>query len=370
MENNQAIRIKNEESILRKGQRDYLIFPNEYLVPARIEEYDDAFDLELDTNRLSPYTDIMNCDDLAKYRLLIACSKLRRLRIDYSFTITPENLMYDVNFMPKVRQRDGSNGNANDDFVNEYKALIGSTLSSKYSFKDFYEGGSDLYDKDKVLVQISQLEDVNDIVAVLDEEYSALAEKMGKDQMIVSSSKYKRTKRSIPIMIIVIVLMAAALCWLFFFNIPSKDIQIKVSDDYLAQEYIKVLDTLAEEDMSKMTTEVRYMAAISGVHTASLNDKQKQKVLEGISLKSDTLLLEYWIDIGRGNYANAVDIARRIGDEELELYGLIIEKDAIELNTSIKGSRKAEKITSIEEQITSLEEKLTSTDEDGGQDSE
>ena len=90
MENNQTIRIKNEESILKKGHRDYLIFPNEYLVPARVEEHDDAFDLELDTNRLSPYKDIMSGDDLAKYRLLIACSKLRRLRIDYSFAITPD----------------------------------------------------------------------------------------------------------------------------------------------------------------------------------------------------------------------------------------------------------------------------------------
>jgi uncharacterized membrane protein YukC len=168
----EVLHIKNEQSVFGRGTRDYLIFPNELLVPATVSEYEDAFDLELDARHLYDFDEIRSGEETDKYRLLIACGKLERLRIDYAFSISPGNLMYDINFIPKVKLRDGAA--ETDDFLEEYKALVSCVIHDRYTYEDYYGGGMDLYEKNGLTRAVFAADCVAAIVDLLRETFDRL----------------------------------------------------------------------------------------------------------------------------------------------------------------------------------------------------
>jgi uncharacterized membrane protein YukC len=62
--------------------------------------------------------------------------------------------------------------------------------------------------------------------------------------------------------------------------------------------------------------------------------------------------------MGLGAYEGALDISRRLGDSELELYALVIYREAVGIDIGISGAEKTEKLKSLDGQIDALEKNL------------
>jgi uncharacterized membrane protein YukC len=91
---------------------------------------------------------------------------------------------------------------------------------------------------------------------------------------------------------------------------------------------------------------------------------------------TDDNLLLYWIQLGRIEYGAAIDTAKRIGDDELLLYGLVKYEMSVQLDTTMTGDEKESLLSSLNQQTEALkrsqEEKQKAIDEanstvDGGQ---
>ena len=352
------LQIKKEDCILPKGARGYLVFPSKNLVEGSITEAEDHFELTLDTEGLLPASDFFKGQGPDRYRFLIACAELEGLRKNYSFPLDPENLMYDAAFTPKVRLRDGAR-HARDSFAEDYKALIASVLAPQYTFSDYMEGGADLYGSNKLLETIAPMENAEEVAERLREALFDLQAKLAKDSMLIDRGKYRTTR-------IALVALICLICALAFFSVknsiidmPRKDLTIEIFERYISRDHVGLLGALADVDLETLSSEERYIAATAGVATANLSDKQRGAVMQAISLYTDSLYLDYWIDMGLGRYEDALDISRRMGDSELELYALVIYRDAVSFDMNITGAEKTDLLNNLDGQISALEKQIS-----------
>ncbi|MDR3364711.1 MAG: hypothetical protein LBS91_07195 [Clostridiales Family XIII bacterium] len=358
MDKTEILHINKEDSVFAKGQRGYLVFPNESLVPGEVTEAEDSFELALDTEGLFPFSDILAGEGVERYRLLIGCARLEKLRKEYSFPMDPANLAYDVNFLPKAKLRDGAR-DGGPAFIAEYKALIAAVLAPAYKYEDYLKGGCDLYRKNKVTADIAPMQAAGEIAGRLRAAYDELSGKLAKDSMLVGKKKYKARGAAMIVFIVLFAGLAGLAAKYWAVDIPDMRTQVAVSGSFLAGDYIGVLDAVRGKDLAGLSREERYMAAYAGAQASSLSNSQKAAVQRGLSLNTDSLFLEYWVEMGRGNYENAIDISKRIGDKELELYGLLIYKDAIDTGVSMGGAEKAELLKDLGGQIDALEKEAS-----------
>lgn len=78
-----------------------------------------------------------------RIRTLIEILSLEEDFAKYWFNLNPENLMYDRNFRVVVVEKElYQNGERDEDeFLTQYKAVIGYAMQKKYTYEDYYEGG-------------------------------------------------------------------------------------------------------------------------------------------------------------------------------------------------------------------------------------
>ncbi|MFA5658873.1 MAG: type VII secretion protein EssB/YukC, partial [Oscillospiraceae bacterium] len=253
-----------------------------------------------------------------KLRLLINCAELEMLRNEYSFSISPDNLVCDINLMPKVIEREISDDY--NDFCNEYKALVGSLLFSKYSFEDYYSGGKDLYKKKKLLKNISRQEDTAAIKKILIDEYDALMNDIKKNKALVSKKSRLAARIAVPVMAVFTAAAAAMGGWLFFIHTPYQKSLTAAANAYIAEDYIKVQNELSGISLTKIPADEKYILSRAYIITEALNAEQKENVLSGITLKTDERVLSYWIELGRLDFDGASDFSKQLGDDELLLF--------------------------------------------------
>ena len=76
-----------------------------------------------------------------RIRTLIEILSLEEDFAKYWFNLNPENLMYDRNFRVVVVEKElYQNGERDEDeFLTQYKAVIGYAMQKKYTYEDYYE---------------------------------------------------------------------------------------------------------------------------------------------------------------------------------------------------------------------------------------
>ena len=64
----------------------------------------------------------------------------------------------------------------------------------------------------------------------------------------------------------------------------------------------------------------KYELAYSYIQGLEFSDDQRKVILNNVTLKSDDLYLNYWIQVGRNDFEDALDTAKRINDSDLIIY--------------------------------------------------
>ena len=71
-------------------------------------------------------------------------------------------------------------------------------------------------------------------------------------------------------------------------------------------------------------------------------------ILNNVTLKSDSLYLHYWIYIGRHDFTQALDTAKRIDDSDLIIYALRKEIKATRDSEKLSGEQREKKLSELE----------------------
>lgn len=290
---------------------------------------------------------------------LIDCAKLMEICRNYKITLEPENLYYNIHNQVFVMCRDiyGKGENfEQEEFLKQYRALIGFTLQDKYTYENYYNGGVELLHKDKFLEQIANADTVEEIVKYLSVEYERLLKEYQQSKIEVDKNKYKRNKVALGTTAILLILSLALSGYEFFWIKPYEKAVIEANKDYLKINYSGVVDAFEKTDISRLSIYDKYILAYSYIQGENLTEEQKKNIISALSLDTNEKVLDYWINLGKLEVSEAENIAQQVSDNDLLLYAYLKEKNMLETDTEISGKEKESRLEELNTKIEKLSE--------------
>jgi len=345
--------IRNSELTVPKEKRAFLSYPAKGLTPCTLEETEDSINFIFDTQGMEPSDKILAKPECEQYRFLINCAGLAALDAEYDFSMSPDNLLVDINLMPWLLIRDVKNP-GNPDFLQRYRALVGSTLLPKYIYEDYINGGHDLYKKNKILNEIAGMETVKEIHDRLLKEYRRLMWETNTTKRLVPKRNVWISRITIPLLGLILLVAAFAGGRMLFIDIPLRDSIIAANTAYINGDPLGVQRALRNYSIDRLSTETRYFLSRSYVSTEALTYTQRENILLGLAPITNPMLFDYWILLGRLYFAEAIDIAQRLGDDELLLYAFLKQEVFVRSDLTLPGDERAELLSSLERNITDL----------------
>ncbi len=334
------------------------------LVPCTLDFREEEVDISYDVSGLSEFSALKNKEQAIKLRALYNVALLAEYTNKFSFLLSPNNLFYDINLMPKILNRFLKNDVHNTtetDFLLQYKALIGSICQERYTFQDYYNGGIDLLKKQKFLKDVYNCNTIKEISDLILNSYEYETKETDQNLVVMEKSKFTKNRIITIVSILLVCFFALATAYIYFMILPEKQKIIDSTYAFFDGNYsgvVKLLDIPTE----KLTKENKYMLAYSFVNIEKFTDEQRANILNDVKISNeidlDDGIFDYWIYIGRGKNEKALDIAKSINDTQLIGYALLKYEDEINKDRELSGTKKQELLADIQKQIDDLSKKI------------
>ena len=344
--------LRNSELNIAKDKRSFLTYPIDGLASCTLEETLDGVAFLFDTTNLEPGEYILGCPQQEQYRFLISCASLEKLIAEYDFSLSLNNLLVDTSLRPQVLMRNAHTNSS--DFFERYKALLGQVLQPRYTYEDYLHGGEDLYRRHKLLAQLTKLGTIDEIKTKLIEIYQKTIETIKKDKCLVSRKNAAAVRVVIPVLGVALLAVGFFSVRFWFFDLPHKDSVIEANTAYIQQDYLGVQHALDGMELSRLSGESKYILAQAYVATEALTDSQKENILQGLTMKNDAVIFDYWISLGRLDFATSIDIAQRLGDNELLLFSYMKYEMTARNDPTLSGEEKTALLNELDGKISSL----------------
>ncbi|MDR2895984.1 MAG: hypothetical protein LBV30_04980 [Propionibacteriaceae bacterium] len=347
--------IRNSELVVSKQSRGFLTFHARGLADCVLHEQDDGVVLEFDTTGLDSAQVIVDRSVEDKLRFLVNSAGLESLDEEYQFSMAFDNVMVDLNLMPHVLVRDAK-GEGGLPFLTRYKALVGSVLEPRFGQLDYLQGGEVLYQKHFLLADIASMDTVQAVRERLLSEYAELADQSAQNMRLVSKRRVLASRIAIAVLGVLLAAAVAVVSWSVFWTVPYQDAVIKANTTYVTGDFIAAQEALQDYPLSSLSADSRYLLARAYVSTEALTDDQKDNILIGLTPKTDLMVFDYWIHVGRMEFDEAIDTAQRLNDEELLLFAYMKYEAVVRADTAMPGEEKTTVLNELSAQIDQLQQ--------------
>lgn len=324
------------------------------------EETDETIMFHFNVDRMKCVSGIKNDDILNRYRFLINFSRLKDAWMQYRFSLSPDNIYFDENFIPYVKIRDLYEEGVTADpaeFLFYYKTYIAGVLGGRYDVSSLQKSGLEPLKNEKEFAAFYNAESIDVLCDELRKRQESVQRKEAATKVKVSKGIYRwKTIASIAFPVLFVITLA----FLLFFtivSIPRKDTLIQAMEDYIASDYAACIHDLQEVEIEDMDKETKYILAVSYAKTENLKKEEIAGIVSRLSINSDERELEYWIYLGRMETEEAEETAQSLSDDKLLIYAYMKELDILKKDTSKSGSEKQNRINELESSIQSLGEK-------------
>ncbi|MFT4189018.1 MAG: type VII secretion protein EssB [Aeromicrobium sp.] len=245
-------------------------------------------------------------------------------------------------------------------FLASTQAMVLQVFNPKLAFEQILDGSAAL--KDKFSTAVRTTASTDELFAYIDGQVREEQARTAAAEVSVPKRRYAWYR-----VVGVVGLIAALVAGVFAWQTANQDRQntavIAAQARFLAHDYAGTLTELEGHDAEDLPTSAQYVAAVSSVNLHDLTTTQKQTIVNTLSEKSDEVTLRYWIAMGRGEFEDALDYAKNLGDDQLTLLAYTDLYQATKLDTKMAGEKKQELLTEYEEAIDELTAKLNGTDE-------
>ncbi|MDF2885250.1 MAG: essB [Clostridiaceae bacterium] len=338
-----------------------IAYENRYLVPCELDIQEEEVKFIYDLNGLKLFSEIKNAKLVDKLRVAINISDLFEVLDEYSFDLNPNNLYCDYNFNMKILGRDIK---LEEEIINyeemvlKYKSIIGYIFNDEYSYDDFYNGGLDLIKANKHIKKYALLNSVKEIRDELLLELQEQERNQRENYIEIKLRSLKIRKYSIVGMSIIILGLSVYMIYNSIFLNPYYLNIIKANNYYMTKDYEGVIKSLESTRGLKLDKESKYKLAYSYIISENLSDAQKKNIIANLDAKSDENILDYWIALGKSKYDEAIDLSKKLQDDELTLYALLNKDKYIQDNNKMTGEEKQKEKEAIKSEIDKLTKEL------------
>lgn len=277
------------------------------------------------------------------------------------YVICPENIMFDEGLLPYflhygVKESIPPYETDRERTFQEMKATIAACVDEKYGFISYLLHYETL-NLSNVINKIMAADDFEQLIAIVEEQLKE-NEEYERNVVHIPKKKWSITRYSVPGLALVLIVSVVYIVFAAFFKIPQTEAYVETNRQFLQNQYSSVIDTLQDYDLEDMPYVVQYQLAQSYLTYESLNEEQRKNILNTITLQSDQKYFEYWIQIGRGNYEEAIDVARILESRDLIMYGLLQEREAVKADESLSGEDREEKVNSINQELEAYQDEI------------
>lgn len=353
IENTLTKNIRNSELAVPKEKRQFLTFSTIGLAPCTLEETEDSVNFIFHINQTQPAETILDRPKWEQLRFLVNCVSLASISREYAFDLPLTNMVVDINLMPQILLRDVRTPSS-ELFLQSYKALVASVLLPKYKYENYISGGSDLYKKHKMLQELVDMTTLEEMHLRLLEAYHNAMGEAESTQRFVPKRQVLIATIAIPLLVVA---LGVAAFWggrMLLVEIPFQRSVIAASTAYIHGDHLTVQRELRSYSISRIPDETKYFLARSYVATEALTHTQIANILTGLARMTDPIIFDYWILLGRLNFSQAVDIAQRIGDDELLLFAYLKQVEYVRNDMSIPGAERTALLSYLENHIDRL----------------
>lgn len=357
-----TISVKKSSMVVREGEYSMLNEKQDAFLCCKIEEMEEELQFIYDISHVKSLQQLRKDDKLKQIIVLGNIKELRKLKNKYSFSMSPDNLYYDMNGNVYVMHRDivsKDYSGKQDYFIEEYKSLIGYVMQSRYSYEDYFEGGQSLLRKDKFLNKVYEAETIENLLLILEEQYDIIVENRNAHYIEVNRATYKNRNIYIVFSFFLISFLLGGLLYLYLYKMKEQSSMLEVYGDYVVEDYVSLIDVGQTIHINNLDSRQKYVLAVAYVKSEDLTAEQKNNILALLMPEGDEQILEYWIMLGRGHVEEAENIAMQRSDDELLLYAYLREKQQLEENTELDGVQKNESLSGLQNKIDSLAEQYS-----------
>ncbi len=333
-------------------------------IKAKYEENGEDVRITFDMSNLKNVTQLKNEKSEKKYRFLVNLKVLEENLKKYKFSMNPNNIYYDENFIPKVKMRDLYTSEElrhlqenHMSFVNVYKCYIGGILGNNYTIEQILQSGVNILKDEKSFERFFKCQSVNELGNELKNRYHGIEEKERKTKVLVSK-RFHYVITTVAITSLVLFIVSTGLfIWTNFFKLRKSQIVVSAMESYIEEDYVQCIDDLKTLSVNSMDKKTKYILATSYAKTENLKKKEIEKIVSRIDVKSDDRELEYWIYLGRLDCKKSEDLAKSMSDDKLLIYAYMKEKSVLEQDSVKSGSKKQERIEELDDNIKKIGDK-------------
>lgn len=232
-----------------------------------------------------------------------------------------------------------------ESYLTSLRALVIVTVRPKLAFANVLAGMDEI--NDPLSRKLAQAADADELLSVLNQAYEEADRGMG----VVSLQRYRLYRALAVAATLLTLTLGGILIYNAGVSAPLQARVIKSLGDYASGNYANATGGLKDDDPKKLTAATQYVLAISYVKQDNLSPKQKETIVSGLSPKTTKNTLLYWINLGRGEFGEALNLAKNVGDNQLILYAYTKLYDATVADTTLSGAKKQERLDDYKKNI-------------------
>lgn len=332
------------------AELDLLTHAHDALLPCRVTCDDDSITLHL-----TPAGGAISWEEV---RLLSRAERLRALMNvgacadladrGYAVLLHPGNLVADRNLRPLLAYR-GVSGvmpprDGRDHLLRQYQALVLSTMDPKASFSELLGGAMTLRRASEFERTVISAGSVDDLVLRITELFDTTVAADAVRLVRVGRRSHGVAKHAAIWLGVAAVAAGALAITSTFVTEPFQERLLEADTRFVAMDFDGVIETLRPVAEERLPLTQRYELAYAFLRGTNLSDAQRTAIENNLSLSSDRGYLTYWVEIGRGEVARALDRAKGLDDVDLVLYALTLLQEQARADTKLTGAEREAKL--------------------------
>ncbi|MFH0372418.1 type VII secretion protein EssB [Streptococcus sp. A22] len=253
------------------------------------------------------------------------------------------------------------------DLLKQFKSYI-LALFTEHDFMDLYNGALDVVPVPEFLDTIRKAEDMDSLEGLLQGYFQDKLEEEKATLTRVSRAKHRLYRYATIWLSAIASLLLLPLIYLVFIHNPFKEKMLDADTAFIKVDYPGVISELERVEVSSLPYTQKYTLAYAYIQGFDLSNEQRSVILNNVTLKSDEQYLDYWIEIGRGNSQEALDLAKRLDDSDLILYALYQQMEQVRENTTLSGEERETTLDELKAEYQKYwDTRTTILNEDGSQ---
>ncbi|WP_168412917.1 type VII secretion protein EssB [Bacillus salacetis] len=284
--------------------------------------------------------------------------------------VCPENIVFDQGLTPHfihygVKESLPPYEKDADLLLRETKAAAAAIADRQHTFEEYMKFNETLK-LSPAAERILKAESMEQLGVVIND---LIEETKKTDSLLMSVSK-KKWKLNRYVLLGVSILLIPALIYSIyslFFMYPKQERVVAAQESFLLNKYSDVVTELQPYDIEEIPKVTQYQLALSYIINESLTEEQKENVRNTVSLQSDPLYYEYWINIGRGKAEEALEAARFLEDRDLIMFGLLKYREQVKADGDLDSEERQQKLDEIESEIAEYEDEMKALEDEQSQ---